>query len=150
MTDQPHQPQQPEQPNQPPQGQPYGQPYQQPQQISSEDRTMAILAHLSAIIAAVISVGWLSILGPLIVWAIYKDKSPLVRQAAAGAFNFNLAVWAAFIAGWICLFTIVLIPVAIILWVGAGIAALVCHIIGAVRASNGEAYNYPFQIKVLS
>ncbi|WP_270887689.1 DUF4870 domain-containing protein [Pedococcus sp. 5OH_020] len=117
---------------------------------SAEERTASILAHLSAIIAAVVSAGWLSIVGPLIVWALYKDRSPLARQAAAGAFNFNLAIWAAFIVGWICLFTIILIPVAVVLWIVAGLTALVCHIQGAVKANRNEPYRYPFEIRVLS
>ena len=83
---------------------------------TSEERTWAILGHLSAIIAAVISAGWLSVVGPLVIWALYKDKSAFVRQAAAGAFNFNLAVWAAVIVGWIMFFTMILIPVALIVW----------------------------------
>lgn len=116
---------------------------------SGTERTASIFAHLSALIAAVISVGWLSILGPLIVYLVYKDRSELVRRAAAGAFNFNLAVWALIIIGWICLFTVVLIPVTIIIWIIAGVAALVCHIVGAVKASHGETYDYPFQIRVL-
>jgi uncharacterized Tic20 family protein len=124
--------------------------YPAPTPATSEERTWSVLAHLSAIIAAVVSAGWLSILGPLLVWAFYKDKSALVRQAAAGAFNFNLAIWAAFIAGWICFFTIVLIPIALIIWVVAAIVALVCHIQGAMRANNGQTYDYPFQIRVLS
>ncbi|MEO7235059.1 MAG: DUF4870 domain-containing protein [Lapillicoccus sp.] len=113
------------------------------------ERTVSILAHLSALIAAVVSVGWLSILGPLVVYLVYKDRSPIARQAAAGAFNFNLAVWLLIIVGWVCLFTVVLFPIAIILWVIAGIAALFCHIKGAIRASNGEPYSYPFSIPVL-
>ncbi len=125
----------------------YGQP---PPQAAGDERTFAVLAHLSALIAAVLSAGSLSILGPLIIWAVYKDRSPLVRQSAAGAFNFNLSVWALFIAGWICFFTIVLIPVALILWLAAVIVGLVCHILGAVKANNGELYTYPFQIRVLS
>jgi uncharacterized Tic20 family protein len=117
---------------------------------SSEERTVSVLAHLSAIIAAVVSAGWLSIVGPLIVWAIYKDRSPLARQAAAGAFNFNLAIWAAFVVAWICFFTVILIPVSILLFLVAGVMALVCHIQGALKASNNEPYRYPFQIPVLS
>ena len=113
------------------------------------ERTVAIIAHLSALIAAVVSVGWLSILGPLVVYLVYKDRSPIARQAAAGAFNFNLAVWLLIILGWVCLFTVVLFPIAIILWVIAGVAALFCHIRGAMRASNGEPYSYPFSIPVL-
>lgn len=126
------------------------QPYGEQPQPSAEERTASILAHLSALIAAVVSAGWLSIIGPLVVWAIYKDRSPLARQAAAGAFNFNLAIWAAVIVGWICLFTIILIPVAILIWLVALVAALVCHIQGAIRASHDEPYHYPFQIPVLS
>jgi uncharacterized Tic20 family protein len=133
MTDQPEPPQ-----------------YGQQSLPTSEERSASILAHLSAIIAAVVSAGWLSIVGPLIVWALYKDRSPRARQAAAGAFNFNLTIWAAFVAGWICLFTIVLFPLAILLWLVAGVTALVCHIQGAIRASHNEPYTYPLQIRVLS
>ena len=113
------------------------------------ERTVSILAHLSALIAAVVSAGWLSFVGPLVVYLIYKDRSPIARQAAAGAFNFNVAVWVLIVAGWVCLFTVVLIPVAIIVWIIAGVAALFCHIKGAIRASNGEPYSYPFSIPVL-
>ncbi len=119
-------------------------------QVRDDERTFAVLAHLSPIVAAVFSVGWLTILGPLLIWAFYRDRSPLVRQAAAGAFNFNLVIWAAIIVGWVCLFTIVLIPVALILWVAAAIVGLVCHIQGAVKASRGEPYRYPFSIPALS
>ncbi|MEO8829976.1 DUF4870 domain-containing protein [Lapillicoccus sp.] len=116
---------------------------------SATERSVSILAHLSALIAAVVSAGWLSIVGPLLVWVFYKDRSAIARQAAAGAFNFNLAVWLLIIVGWVCIFTVVLFPVGIIVWVVAGVAALFCHIKGAIRASNGEAYAYPFSIPVL-
>ncbi len=116
---------------------------------SSTERTVSILAHLSALIAAVISVGWLSIAGPLVVYLVYKDRSPIARQAAAGAFNFNLAVWLMIIVGWVLVLTVILSPIGVILWVVAGIAALWCHIRGAIRASNGQAYAYPFGIPVL-
>jgi uncharacterized protein len=119
------------------------------QVATGSERTASVLAHLSALIAAVVSAGWLSIVGPLIVYLIYKDRSPLARRAAAGAFNFNLAIWVLFIVGWICLFTVILSPIAIILWIIAGAAALICHILGAVRASHGEMYKYPFSIPVL-
>ncbi len=125
-------------------------PSSSPRLASEPERVVSIFAHLSAIIAAIVSVGWLSILGPLIVYVLYKDRSPLVRSAAAGAFNFNLAVWALIVLGWVCIFTVILLPIGIILWVVAGIAGLMCHILGAVRASHGQPYKYPFSIRVLS
>ncbi len=116
---------------------------------TSEERTWAILGHLAALIAAVVSVGWLSFVGPLIIWVLYKDRSAFVRQAAAGSFNFNLAVWVAIIAGWVLFFTVILIPLAIIVWAVAVIAALVFHIRAALAANRGELYRYPWSITVL-
>ncbi|HLS13079.1 MAG TPA: DUF4870 domain-containing protein [Beutenbergiaceae bacterium] len=114
-----------------------------------DDRTLAILSHLSPLIALVLSAGWLSFVGPLAMWLIFRDRSPLVRNAAATAFNFNITVWIAVIIGWVCLVTIVLIPLAILLWVAAGLLQLIFSIIGAVRASRGEIYRYPMQVPLL-
>jgi uncharacterized Tic20 family protein len=123
--------------------------YQPAPGTSGDERTMAVLAHLSAPIAAVISVGWLSMVGPLVVWALYKDKDPVVRQAAAGAFNFNLAFWLVYLVSWILILTVVGAVVGLPLLVVGFVVAAVCHVIGAVRASRGEPYRYPFQIPVL-
>ena len=117
---------------------------------TGEERTASIFAHLSAIIAAIVTAGWLSFLGPLIIWFIYKDRSPFVRQAAARSFNFNVGLWVMNIVAWICLFTVVLIPVAIVLFVIANVGLIVWHLIGAYRASQGRTYDYPFQIRILS
>lgn len=146
-------------PGQSPQDQhPYGQytqgqypppAWQHQQQPAGDDRTIAVLAHLSPVIAMVLSAGWLSFLGPLIAWLVWRDRGPLIRNAAASAFNFNITVWVANIAGWICFFTILLIPVAIVLWAVAWIAQIVLSIIGAMRASNGEVYRYPMQVPIL-
>lgn len=117
--------------------------------ISSEERTASVLAHLSALIAAVVTAGWLSFVGPLVIWAIYKDRSPMVRQAAAGSFNFNLGLWVMNVVAWICVFTVVLIPLAIILFLVANVGMVVWHLLAAYRASQGRASSYPFQIRVL-
>jgi len=133
----------------PPQ-QPYGQqPYGQPQQ-GGDDRTIAVLAHLSPLIAMVVSAGWLSFLGPLIVWFVWRERGPLIRNAAASAFNFNITVWVVNIIGWVCLFTLFLIPLAIVLWIGAFIAQVVLSIKGALAASRGEVYRYPWQVPILN
>ena len=118
--------------------------------VSSEERTWAVLGHLSAIIAAVVSVGWLSFVGPLVIWAVYKDRSAFVRRAAAGAFNFNLAIWALIVVGWVLFITVIGIPLAIILWIVAGLGGLFFHIRAALSANRGESYSYPWQIRVLS
>ena len=116
---------------------------------SGDDRTLAVLAHLSPIIALVITAGWLSWVGPLIVWLIWRERGGLVRTAAATSFNFNVTIWVAIVVGWICIFTVILIPVGILLFLVPGILQLVFSILGAVRASRGEAFKYPLQIPIL-
>lgn len=126
-------------------------PAHQPEQMAAGDeRTWMILAHVSAPIAMIVSAGWLSFVGPLLVWLVKKDQSAAVRQAASGAFNFNLAAWLMAIIGWICFFTIILIPVAIIIWIIVFIVSVYAHVRGALTASKGQVYSYPFQIRVLS
>ena len=67
--------------------QPYD-PYQssQPATVPASSRVAAILAHLSAPIAALLSAGSLSLLGPLLVW-LFKKNDPYARRAAAGALS---------------------------------------------------------------
>ncbi|HJC27790.1 MAG TPA: DUF4870 domain-containing protein [Candidatus Dietzia intestinipullorum] len=114
-----------------------------------EDRTPAALAHASSLIAMVISAGWLSFVGPLIMWVLYKDRSPFVRQAAAGSFNFNLGLWVMSIVGWIFILTVIGIPIGAVLLVVSFLGQIIGHIIGTMRATKGRTMGYPFQIKVL-
>lgn len=117
--------------------------------VTTDERTMAILAHLAAVIAMVVSAGWLTFVGPLVVWFIYKDKSRFVRNAAAGAFNFNLAMTIISVVAWILCFTIILIPVSIIAFIVVFVMTLLYSIKGALKASNNELYRYPFGINLL-
>ncbi|MGE3289307.1 MAG: DUF4870 domain-containing protein [Pseudonocardia sp.] len=116
---------------------------------SAGTRLAAILAHLSAPIAALLSAGWLSLLGPLLVWLVKKDD-PYARRAAAGAFNFNLAFWLLYLLSWLLIITVVGAVVGIPLLVVLFLVSAWCHIKGAIRAANDQPYDYPFQIRVLS
>ncbi|GAB2967828.1 MAG TPA: DUF4870 domain-containing protein [Actinotalea caeni] len=114
-----------------------------------DDRALAVVAHLSPVIAAIVSAGWLSFVGPLVIWFIYKDRNALVRNAAASSFNFHITIWIAWMLAWVFFITLIGIPIAILLWVVPAIAQVVLSIIGALRAWNGEIYSYPFQIPIL-
>jgi uncharacterized Tic20 family protein len=118
---------------------------------SSEERTWAIFAHLSAPIAFLLSAGSLNFLGPLIIWAIFKDRSSLVRTASAGSFNFNVSIWIInALAGLLAVVTLGFgLLLAIPVWITTFVVAAIMHIMAAVKASNGEAYTYPLQIPIL-
>ena len=114
-----------------------------------DEKTVAVLTHLAGPIAALVSVGSLGFLGPLIVWFMYKNRSPFLRSAAAGAFNFNVTLWLINVVGWICVFTVILLPIGFILMGAYWVLLFVFHIIAAVKAGHGEAYRYPFQLPIL-
>jgi uncharacterized Tic20 family protein len=116
---------------------------------SASSRVGAILAHLSAPIAALLSAGSLSLLGPLLVWLVLK-KEPFARRAAAGAFNFNLSFWLLYLISWLLIFTVVGAVIGIPLIIVLFLVSAWCHIKGAVRAADDRPYDYPFQIRVLS
>lgn len=121
------------------------------QRPDAEDRTMMILAHLSAPAAFLLSAGTLSFLGPLVIWLFYKDRSHAVRHASAGAFNFNLAFWVVNILALVLAFlTLGLgLVLAVPVWIITFVVAAFAHIKGALRAAGGDSYTYPFQIPVL-
>jgi uncharacterized protein len=116
---------------------------------SGGSRLAAIFAHLSAPIAALLSAGSLSLLGPLLVWLVMKND-PYARKAAAGAFNFNLTFWLLYLLSWVLIFTVIGAVVGIPLIVVLFLVSAWCHIKGAVRAADDRPYDYPFQIRLLS
>ncbi len=124
------------------------QPYSAP--TTGDERTVATAAHLSAALAALVSAGWLTFVGPLVVWLLYRDRSPFVRNAAAGAFNFALGMTVAGIVGWILTFTVIGAVIGIPLIIISSLGAIVLGIMGATRTINGQSFTYPWQLKVLS
>lgn len=120
--------------------------------VSGEERTMMLLAHLSAPASMLLSVGWLPFLGPLLVWLFYKDRSGAVRTAAAGAFNFNIGLTVASVLTWISVIVTLGIGFlwAIPIWIVLFIAQIWVHLKAALAANRGEVYTYPFQVRILS
>jgi uncharacterized protein len=115
----------------------------------ASSRIAAVLAHLSAPIAALLSAGSLSLLGPLLVWLLMKND-PNARRAAAGAFNFNLSFWVLYLVSWLLIFTVIGAVIGIPLIIALFVVSAWCHIEGAIRAADDRPYDYPFQIRVLS
>ncbi|MDU5962368.1 MAG: DUF4870 domain-containing protein, partial [Dermabacter sp.] len=115
--------------------------------VTSDERTWAILAHLSTLIATLVSAGWLGWVGPLVIYLIYRDKSPFVRNASAGALNFainlfvySLIAWGFFFLGTFLSFLLVplvFILIAAIIGLAILVATIVIPIIAALKANNG-------------
>ena len=100
--------------------------------------------HLSAL-AGIVLPSFGHILGPLIVWLVKKDTMPFVDDQGKEALNFQLTM------------TIALFLSAILIVVVIGLALLpvvalvdvILVILGAMKANEGVAYRYPFNIRFL-
>lgn len=134
-------------------------PQQQPNGLATEEVTWAVIAHLSTLIATVLSVGTIGWAAPLILFLVYKDKSAFIRQASAGAFNFALTVFIMYVIGGVFLLVgtflawlvvpVLLMILGLIIWVALFVVVIVIPILAALSANRGEAYTYPMTLQVL-
>ncbi|MBC7892547.1 MAG: DUF4870 domain-containing protein [Sphingobacteriaceae bacterium] len=128
----------------PPPNPPFNQPGQLPLS-QSDERLWAMLAHLSSIVAGFF--GGLALLGPLIVWLIFKDRSSYVDYHGKEALNFQilmsiLLVGCVFGGVITCGFGFILLPIV-------ALVDLVFVIIAAIAANNGDLYKYPFNWRLV-
>jgi uncharacterized Tic20 family protein len=122
---------------------PVPQPPAQPPSSGLSGNQWAVITHLSALAGLVLPAG--NILAPLVLWLVKKAEVPSLDQVGKDVLNFQIS-WTIYLllSGLSLFFCIgmVLLPVAAIAW-------LVFMILGAIKASNGERYNFPLTIKFL-
>jgi uncharacterized Tic20 family protein len=120
----------------------------------SDERTWAMLAHLSVLLNLV--TGFLGVAAALIIYLIYKDRSRYVAYQSMQAFLFQLIFWAGgglligimwAVVGALSavLVGILLIPFAVLLtlvFLLMPVLALVYGVVGGVQCSNGEDFRY--------
>ncbi|MEO6689357.1 MAG: DUF4870 domain-containing protein [Dokdonella sp.] len=116
---------------------------------SSDERTWAMIGHLSAFSAFITGIGCVA--GPLLVWLIKRETLPFAADQAKEALNFNITALIAGAALWII--TIGTFFIGALLTVPAGlllcVAWIVFTIIAAIKANEGVAYRYPFTLRLV-
>ncbi len=114
-----------------------------------EDRTWALIGHLSALSAFITGFG--CVLGPLIVWLVKRDTLPFAGDQAKEALNFNITVLIAGAA--LILFTVITIGIGVFITVPLGFVLffywLIFTIIAAINANNGVRYRYPMTLRLI-
>jgi len=110
---------------------------------SAEERQWALFAHLSALIGFIIPFG--SIIGPLIIWQIKKNEMPFVDDQGREALNFQITMA---IAVLVCIVLMVVLIGFLLIWI-VGLLDLLFIIIAALAANNGQAYRYPFTLRLV-
>lgn len=107
-------------------------------EISSDQRTLAMLAHLLGILTGPV--------GALIIWLIKRDEGGFVENQAKEALNFQITVLLLSLLGGILL----LVLIGVFLLMAVAVANLVFSIIGAIKASSGQRYRYPLTLRLVS
>ncbi len=107
------------------------------EQISKDARTWAMLCHLLAVFTGFIA--------PLIIWLIKKDEDPFIDNQGKEALNFQITVAIAMIASLLLCFAcigFVLVP-------AVAIVDIVFCILATIKVNSGQAYRYPFSIRLI-
>ena len=106
-----------------------------------DERLWATLSHVSAFL------GFLGIpvIGPLVIFLIFGNRSQYVRHHSVEALNFNITMLiAALVSGLLILVLIglILLPIIGLIW-------FILTIVAAIAANRGEWYRYPLTIRMV-
>jgi uncharacterized Tic20 family protein len=104
-----------------------------------EDRTLALITHLSGIV--------LGFIVPLIIWLVNKDKADkgFLNDQAKEALNFQITLLIIYVIGTVL--TVILIGALINL--AAWVACIILSIMAGLKANQGVAYRYPFALRLI-
>jgi len=109
----------------------------------AEAKNWAVGAHLAAL--AGMFIPFANVIGPLVIWLIKKDESPLVEREGKESLNFQISMSIYLCVAGLLSFILIGIPMLFVI----AILDLVFTIIAAVKTSNGEPYHYPMTIRLI-
>ena len=120
---------------------------------SLSDRQWAAGAHFAALAAALLTswvAGIAGALGALVVWMVVRDKYAFAAEHAKEAINFNLSMFIyAAAAVILVIFTLGIgIIVALPVWLILALVWIVCTLIAAFKAYDGQTYRYPMTMRL--
>ena len=102
-----------------------------------DDCNLAMLAHLLGIFTTFI--------GALVIWLLKKDSSAYVAQESVEALNFQLTV----MLGYVVCVMLTVILIGIVAFPLLYVLNILFSILGAVAASKGTGYRYPFALRLV-
>ena len=107
--------------------------------VPQDDRTMAMIGHLSGIVAGFI--------GPLVIWLINKDKTDKawLNEQAKEALNFQITM----IIGWLIAGILTMVLIGMLLIPVLFLANIILCIMAGMKANEGVDYRYPFALRLI-
>ena len=118
-----------------------------------QERQWAAGAHLAALTLALITswaAGIAGAVGALAVWMIKRDDSAFAAEHAKEALNFNLSMFIYAVV--LVIASVITLGLGLIITVPLALAIavtwLVCTLVAAFRAYDGQPYRYPLSIRL--
>ncbi len=108
-----------------------------------EERNWGMFCHLAALAGFIIPLG--NVIGPLVIWLMKKDESQFVDDQGKESVNFQIS----FIIYALVAALLVIVVIGIVLLIVLGVGMLVLVIVAGIKASNGEKYRYPMNIRFI-
>lgn len=109
-----------------------------------EIRQFCLLLHLSQFAGYLVPFAGLIL--PIVMWTTNKDQNPEVDKHGKSILNWIISLIIYSIVATVLTFVLIGIPILFVLMA----LSIIFPIIGAVKAGNGEYYDYPLSIKFLS
>ncbi|MFN0009873.1 MAG: DUF4870 domain-containing protein [Planctomycetota bacterium] len=104
---------------------------------TKDDTNMGMLLYILALVTGFI--------GPLILWLVKKDSSRFVDDQGKEVLNWCITMAIGYVVCFLLMFVLIgvfLMPLLIL-------AHFIFTIVGAVQASKGVAYRFPFALRLL-
>jgi uncharacterized protein len=114
------------------------------QMSEADERMWAMFAHLSTLLSFIFPIIG-TVIGPILIWQIQKDKSDFVSYHGKTSLNFQITM---LIISGICVLLCFVLIGFFFLWI-LGIVWVILIIIASIKAHNGEYYKYPFSLKIV-
>lgn len=106
-----------------------------------ETNTWAMILHLSVLSGLVVPLAGLIV--PIVIFVLKKDSLPGLVPHGHVVFNWMISAVIYAIISMI----LILVGIGILLLMALGLLSLIFPIIGGVKASEGEVWDYPLSIK---
>lgn len=110
-----------------------------------EENNWMTLCHLGGIISAY----YLNLIIPIAIWFTQKPKSDYIGDQGKEIINFQVSITIYSIGLYLLSFTIIGIPIIFIGSLVLMVGNFILCVKGAIKASRGEVFNYPFNLRLL-
>ena len=104
---------------------------------TSDEKTLAILAHILTFIS--------SFIAPLIIYLVKKDNSAYVAEHAKESLNFQITMFILYIISVV----LMLLLIGFLLILLLSIANIILVLIATIKASENKMYRYPINFRLL-